>query len=172
MTVDFADVRALGDLFSGHSDERVRVLGIEALRKWSAAMRVQNRPTITFSVHGELAPHFLPLLFDEKPVFKGDFAKLKEAFLFSPGQWDEPLALVAFLRWLDRAGIAFPLGAPTNQYPITYRLTARGVALLEATDDHPLLPGHIKRLQQRCPGLPDEVAELLSDSGAALLRRC
>ena len=168
MTVDFADVRALGELFSGHSDERVRVLGIEALRQWSVHQRAQNRPTTTFSLHGELALHLLPLLFAERPTFKGDHAKLKEAFLFSPNQWDEPMALLAFLQWLHRAGIAFPLGAAPNQYPSTYRLTARGVALLETTDDHPLLPGHIERLRQRCPGLPDDVVALLSDSDACL----
>lgn len=168
MTADNHDVRSLGELFDGHSEERIRALGIDALRHWCTALKTRNQPPISFSIHGELAPNMLPLLFAEKPDFRGDQAKLKEAFLFSPNQWGEPMGLVAFLRWLDRAGLAIPLGAAPNQYPVTYRLTARGIALLEGSDDHPLLPGHVERLEQRCLGLPADAVALLSDSHACL----
>jgi len=91
VTADHLDVRSLGELFDGHSDERIRALGIDALRRWYASLKTRNQPPISFSIHGELAPNMLPLLCAEKPSFKADHAKLKEAFLFSPNQWGEPI---------------------------------------------------------------------------------
>ena len=70
MTADHLDVRSLGELFDGHSDERIRALGIDALRRWCASLKTRNQSPISFSIHGELAPNMLPLLCAEKPSFK------------------------------------------------------------------------------------------------------
>lgn len=76
--------------------------------------------------------------------------------------------VVEFLAWFVRARLAWPLGAPANAFPITLRLTRRGARFLEASEDHPLLPGFVDRVAARCPGLPGEVLSLLSDARECL----
>jgi len=51
-----------------------------------------------------------------------------------------------------------------GQFPYTFQLTRAGRRLLEASDDHPLLPRFVERLATRCPGLPDDAISLLSDA--------
>lgn len=46
------------------------------------------------------------------------------------------------------------------------RLTAKGVRLIDGSDDNPMLPGFLDRIRARCPGLPDGVIALLVDARA------
>src|SRR5205814_6264507 len=99
---------------------------------------------------------------------KGQHETLKEVFGGSPNvnAMDEPWmrGVFEFVVWFTRAGLAWPLGAQTNQMPITLRLTAAGIRFLQADDGHPHLPGFVERIVKRCPGLPDSVVSLLAQS--------
>jgi hypothetical protein len=65
-----------------------------------------------------------------------------------------------------RAGLVIPYGDDHQRLPQRYHVTRAGVRFLENADTHPLLPGAVRRVQERCAGLPDEVSALLVDAHA------
>jgi hypothetical protein len=152
----------------GLSDLEVRELCIAALRQWHARWPDRDQ----FSMHGDLGGDLLPLLAQRKaahPLGAEAVNTLREVFIDSAAlnaSWMR--GVVEFMVWLVRAGLAWPLGALVNQFPITLRLTGTGARLLALAEDHPLLPQFVQRIGGRCPGLPDDVLSLLSDAGACL----
>ncbi|MEO8875207.1 MAG: hypothetical protein ABI461_06460 [Polyangiaceae bacterium] len=71
---------------------------------------------------------------------------------------------VEFVTWFERAGFCVGLTGTPNVFPYNFHLTRQGERFLDRTDnDHPLLPGAIERVRNRCPGLPDAVIEILAD---------
>lgn len=154
---------AVKALLDGLSDLEVRQLCIKALRE-----RHSRHPKeAQLSMHGGLGIELVPLLAARKGVQAGDVNSLKEPFLDS---LNEPwmAGVVEFLNWFVRAGLAWPLGARTNAFPITLHLTRYGARFLGTPEDHPLLPGFVERVAARCPGLPGEVLSLLSDARECL----
>ena len=151
-----AAVRALLD---GLPDLEVREMCIEALRRSYAAHPDNDQ----LAMHGDLGRELVPLLAARKDVSAGDVNELKEPFLDALGEpW--MAAVVEFVTWFVRAGLAWPLGAPVNGFPITLRLTRSGRRFLELAEDHPLRPGFVERVAKRCPGLPEDVFALLADA--------
>lgn len=157
-------------LLDGLSGESVRETCIAALRQWHQVH--PGRPR--FSVHGDLGPRLINLLYLRKGLVQPDemrINELKETFV-DTSALSEPwmLKVVEFWTWFTRAGLGWPLGARPNEFPINYHLTSSGKAFLSETEDHPLLPGYIDRISRRSPGIPNEVLCLLSDGQACLDR--
>jgi hypothetical protein len=76
--------------------------------------------------------------------------------------------VLEFIWWLVRAGYAVPL-LGSKALPEALEITAAGATFLSApAGDHPLLPGFIDRLRQRCAGLPEETLLHLRDAKACL----
>lgn len=150
------------ELLQGISDAEVRELCIEALRTWR-----RSHPTETQAgMNGAFGRQLVTLLLRRRtPTISG--AAPHEALLDAvtePGLE----GFAEFVGWFVRAGFAWPLGAPVNQYPITLHLTRSGLRFLDGTTDHPLLPGFVDRLTQRCANLPDDVQSLLIDASSCL----
>jgi hypothetical protein len=166
MTIDASQLQELGALLDGVSQAQLRELGIAALRE----ARRNYSAGGGFTRHGELGRCLIPLLAQTQSLsLRTSPHLLKE--LFVEADTDPALLPVAeFLDWFVCAGFAVALGAPVNRYPITYRLTALGIRLLDGDDDHPLLPGSVDQICARCPGLPAGVIALLSDAHACLER--
>ena len=166
MPVPVATQERVRRLLQGLSHREMRELGIDALRRWHA-----NRPDhLEFSMHGDFAREFLPLVAERRGTTLTDLNTLKEVFIDTQSThlaWME--GVNEFLAWFVQAGLAWPLGAPVNQYPITLHLTLRGRRFLElAEDHHPLVPGFLTRLRARCPGLPKGTLTLMDDARACL----
>lgn len=154
-------------LFHGIGEIEMREMVIEALRR-----RHRGQPQqVHFSIHGDLG-RVLVIVAGERtgrPVA----ADLHEAFLCGTEIGSVPntnwkVLLVEAMERLTRAGIVTPFTSEPNRYPYWYRLTFAGVRFIEATDDHPLLPGFIDRVRTRCIGIPDGVLALLVDAQACL----
>lgn len=160
------DIETARKLLDGLTADEIRAMGIEALRVWR---RTTPGPKIVVSMHGSLGLHLAPILAARKGM-KVDANNLKEPFLYSLYEpWMQPI--VDFTAWLIRTGLAVPLQHNDQQvhgYGIAYRLTAAGMRLLEATDDHPVLPGFVDRVVARCADLPDEISVHLVDARECL----
>lgn len=154
---------ALEELLGGLSDLAVREMCLEALRAWHRERPLER----DFSMHGELASRLLPIVSARRGVSVDD--SLKELFV-GPNPLNQPwmASIREFMVWVERAGIAHPLGARVNDFPIHFMLTRAGARLLAGPADHPLLPGFAHRLASRCPGLPPDVLSLLADAQACL----
>jgi hypothetical protein len=151
------------ELLAGVSDAEVRELCIQALRTWR-----QTYPHRTeVAMHGDLGRHLVQVLLRRGASPPPSGAAPHEAL--AGGLKESGLEPVAeFVNWFVRAGFAWPLGAETNRYPITLHLTRAGVRFLDDTKDHPLLPGFVDRIAQRCIALPEDVVSLLVDARSCL----
>jgi len=127
-------------------------------------------------MHGDLGRLVIPLLAQRKGAPEpspNDINAMKEPFIDCLGlTWMS--SVVEFTWWLERAGLAVVLQRARDGYATMFRLTKRGSAVLDRSDDDPLIPGFLERIKERCPDLPDGVVSLLVDARAcfdnALLR--
>ncbi len=154
-------------LFAGRSDAEIRGLCVRTLKSWHATATSRQ-----FSVHGDLVRGVVTLLIEGGAAVTNAprlISDIGEMFVVSGYDLPWMAPIVEFVDWLTRAGFAIALSPdrPTA-LPVTYRVTRAGVRLLEQVDDHPLLPGYVERLQQRCPGLRVEVVALLVDARTCL----
>lgn len=180
-----AATRALMDLLDGVSSAEIRSFGIEALRRWRKREPPQHGEPINryagtvFQMHGDLGLEMVKLLAERKKLASVDLNALKEPFQDDEAMFRDWMSGVAeFIWWLVRAGLAVnhtfgnksqdPSRFKSRVFPTSMRLTARGVQLLEAAEDDPLLPGFLDRIKVRCPRLPDGVIALLVDARACL----
>ena len=185
--VDPAAAAALMDLLEGITDEQMRAIGIEALRRWRRRTlaatelvrdRIEAYPNTVFALH-DVGIELVPLLAERKGVKDPMVRDLKEVFIDDAAMfraWMSPF--VEFIWWLVRAGLAvehtYGYKGPQAQYPLqrvfptSMRLTSRGLRLLERGDDDPLLPGFLERIKLRCVGLSAGVVEMLKDARACL----
>jgi hypothetical protein len=158
------DRAAMKELLKGLSDAEVRELCIEALRNWH-----KSHPNETqVAMHGALGLALRDLLLKLRTTpFPYSGVSPQEALIDAA---TEPglEGVTEFVNWFVRAGLAWPLGALANQYPITLHLTRSGVRFLDGAKDHPLLPGFVDRIAMRCPKLPDDVQSLLVDARSCL----
>jgi hypothetical protein len=150
-------------LLAGLSAGDVLAASLEALRRW---WRSTSRATDTFQMHGDLGRELSIILAERKKVTV-DPQSAKEPFLMDQREpWMKPVVEVVW--WLVRSGFAIPLLDGHAGYPSRLRITESGIRLLESTEDHPVLPGFLDRLRQRCPGIPDEVIVHLADARSCL----
>ncbi len=178
------------ELLSGVTDIEFRGLGIEALRRWRRrppptppANRFGPPPTPPpadpatdpspdlFQAHGDLGVELFKLLGErQNPPTTVDAHNLKEVLLDEESAQSSWLAgYIEFRSWLVRSGLAVELQRDRAGTPVAFRLTRRGVALVDSDrDDDPLLPGYLDRIQARCPGVPDGVVALLVDARACM----
>jgi hypothetical protein len=158
------DRAAMKELLKGLSDLEVRELCIEALWLWHKAHPKETQ----VAVHGALGLTLRDLLLKRRTTpFPFSGVSPQEALidaLVEPGLD----GVAEFVNWFVRAGLAWPLGALANQYPITLHLTKSGLRFLDGSKEHPLLPGFVERLASRCPNLPDDVQSLLVDARSCL----
>jgi hypothetical protein len=147
--------------------DELRALGIDALRRWHK----QSPTSMAFDVHGEFAASFLPALGERT----GISVQPRAREMFRIGQSDPGMQpLIDFLAWIVGSGLAIPLhNADPNigGYATRYRLTSAGSLLLDADQDHPVLPGFVGRVVARCKDLPDEVAVHLADAQTCVENR-
>jgi hypothetical protein len=152
-------------LLDGLTSDDLRVVAVEALRSW----RRSSPSSVEFSMHGDFGRALVPLLAAKNGV-PADPQFVKEPFLYQQAEpWMR--AVADFTSWIVRAGLAIPLyrgQGRENGYASSYRLTTAGERILDATGDHPFLPGFLERIGQRCAGLPDEVFAHLVDAQACL----
>jgi len=190
---DFDDAdaaRQLMALLDGVSNAEFRTIGLEALRR-ALHHQLKHQPherdalkrysAHVIDFHGPFGIEVVKLLADRKGLPTPDTHSLKEPFVADAAMFREWMAPVAeFIWWLERAGLAVqyvfgdkspdPRRYHARVFPMSIRLTARGVRLLEGSDDDPLLPGFLDRIKQRCPDLPDGVIALLVDARECLDR--
>jgi hypothetical protein len=152
-------------LFAGLSDTSIREHCIAALRAWHS-----QRPGVEqFSIHGDLAQALVPMLEKRDGAPQGCPVGAVDTAILN--QMHEPwlAGLVEFVDWFIRAGFGLELAQSSPcGFPIRLHLTKQGVRFLDAAGDHPLLPLYVERLATRCPGLPDDVIALLSDTTTCL----
>jgi hypothetical protein len=145
------------DLVSGLTVLEARALCLGALREWYAE---QQRPVLRITLHGDLGLEVLKRLAQEKAV-PFDVVAGKEAFLEAQHEaFMRPL--LEFVWWLVRIGAAMP-GANSGENLVSIFLTESGERLLQKTGDHPLLPGYLRRLKERCRDLPLSVINYFGD---------
>ena len=153
------------ELLEGLSDTEIRALCIEALRTWRRKLPTEGQ----FAMHGALGLEVVPLLLARKghaPVDPDTLSGLKEPFITEQNQpWY--VGVTDFLGWFLRAGFGDAISWD-KQNVVGVRLTRLGMTFLDATEDHPLLPGFVDRVYKRCPGLPNDVKELLVDAQACM----
>ena len=174
-------------LLENVSHNEIRALGIESLRRWRRREPPQKGEPIdrytgtVFQMHGDLGLEMVKLLAERKGGSHVDANALKEPFQDDEAMFREWMGGVAeFIWWLARSGIAVehtygdksnnPSRYQARVFPTSMRLTARGVRLLDGSDDDPLLPGFLDRIKLRCPELPDGAMALLVDAHACLDR--
>jgi hypothetical protein len=157
-------------LLNGLEGPTVRELCIDALRDWHR--RVPQETVV--SMHGVLGWELVPRLLEranETASFE-ERNQLKEPFIDAQHEtW--MFGVSEFIWWFIRAGFAVPLTF-VNHNLIDMRLTRQGLGFLGQTEDHPLLPGFVGRVRDRCRGIPDETIALLLDANdclASSLRR-
>lgn len=138
------------------SPERLRAVLLEGFRRWCVAHETSTCGLIEVArlVAGELSEIFgIPL----RPGW--------DEALVSPLQYDDPyLTFVEIISSLERGGYLLRGRTPNDGVVQWVRITPRGRALFTADGDHPLSPGFMRRLCDRCPGLPDEVADQFQDA--------
>ncbi len=159
------DRAAMKELLKGLSDLELRESCIEALRVWHKA-----HPTETqVAMHGALGRELFPILMRRRSGVPFPFSGVSPHEAMIDAVTEAGIEGVAeFVNWFVRAGLAWPLGALANQYPITLHLTKSGLRFLDGSKDHPLLPGFVDRIALRCPNLPDDVQSLLVDARSCL----
>lgn len=121
-------------------------------------------------MHGDLGIELVKILAARKEYANPDTHTLKEVFIDANAMqkvWAR--GIFEFESWLVRSGLAVELSRE-NGYPVSFRLTRRGVRLLDEGDDNPLLPGFLDRIQARCKDLPTGVIALIVDARACLDR--
>lgn len=155
------------ELIAPLNSEEIRTLGIAALRRWYE----EARDHTFFEVHGHLGFFMVGLLVQRTGETQVHHSFGKEAF--HEDLYDPSMALVfEFLWWLIRAGLASPLRTGRNpkgeEVLVHLRPTEAGIRLLQNTDDHPVLPGYLARVSQRCPGIPSEAVAHLADATTCL----
>lgn len=161
------------DLLVDITPGTARALAIEAVREW----KHQNRSEREVTMNGVLGPGVLRLLSTKKGHATPPERSLADAFYY---RQHEPLLLpfTEFAWWLVRLGLAVPgashlpaVGAPpyTGQLASLF-LTDTGDRFFLQAEDHPLLPGYLARLEQRCKGIPEEVVTYLGDANDCLDR--
>lgn len=154
------DREAVKDLLDGLTFAEVREFSVNALRTWHRRGGHDDH----ISMHGVLGVALLPILLEYKHR-TADFETRnhwKEPFIDTQSvPWMAPV--LDFIWWFIRAGFAVPLEFH-QQNIITMLLTPRGRAFLDTTDEHPLVPGFVDRVRQRCANLPDDVTALLLDA--------
>lgn len=153
---------AVRTLMEGLSNEHVRALGLQALKRW----RAEKPDASLISMHGDLGRHLAALL-GERKATAVDTHSCKEPFV-SEHQQDYMAPFAEFIWWLVRAGIVIPLLIQDGGAPTMLRLTAAGARLLDTVEDHPLTSGFMERLARRCPGIPDDVIEHVQDAESCL----
>jgi hypothetical protein len=181
--------RGLMQLLEGVSPATLRALGIEALRSWRQKPPTGRQQDVVirtspdaFSLNDDFGAELIRLVAEHKRVPHPHNATMLLAFvndLAMNSAWMS--GVLEFLWWLERAGLAVPTAFGQKEghedrdnqyqprwYPKTMRLTAKGVRLIEGSDDNPMLPGFLDRIRARCPGLPDGVIALLVDARACL----
>lgn len=159
------DKAAMKELLKGLSDAEVREDCIEAMRVWRKAHPGETQAAL----HGALGRELVPLLSRRRPDALIPFSGAAPHEALVDAVAEPGMECVAeFVNWFVRAGLAWPLGALANQYPITLHLTKSGLRFLDGTKDHPLLPGFVDRIASRCPNLPDDVLSLLVDARSCL----
>lgn len=80
----------------------------------------------------------------------------------------ELLGVAGFLWSLVGARLAVPEPNTNGVHLPTVVLTGAAWDFVNSGDPHPLLPGAVARVKERCPGLPDHVVDLLSDASECL----
>jgi hypothetical protein len=164
MTSSVEQRALIKSLLDGLADLDVREMCIAALRRAHA----ENPTHRQLQLHGHLGRHLLPALIERKGAQIRDLQGLSEPFLDAITE-DGMEGVAEFVSWFVRAGFAWPLGAPQNWYPVTLNLTRAGQRFLSLTEElHPLMPGSLDRLRERCPGLPDDVPSLVADARECL----
>jgi hypothetical protein len=165
------------ELLSGVSDLEMRELCIKALRE---AYR-GGKPDLIVRIDGDLCMYLPELLGERKgwndttlpatglvEVYRRDPSGVRH-WLFKAAITPEGTSVVEFVMWLVRAGLAWPLDAPSSDIvPQRLRLSRAGDAFLRSSGDHPFLPGYVARLKSRCPGVPDDVLALWTDARECL----
>jgi hypothetical protein len=162
MSLTLVQRKELETCLSALSDVETRALCVEALRRW----HLVNPAQLHFQMHGDLG-HGLVRLFVERGAAPAAGAlEWHNAFILDTGVTNNAAwtGVVEFIDWLTRGGFAMALSWEANRYPLTFRLTRAGLRLLEGTEDHPVLPGYLERLKNRCPGLPPGVLDHLGDA--------
>jgi hypothetical protein len=144
------------ELLEGLSELQLRELCIQAVRK---IRRTGDRASTGVLDPSTFQRELVPILRqhrNEPAGSRGNVASLETHFDES---WVVPL--LEFFVWMQRTGLA--VARANNRY----RLLPAGLAFFDgAGDDHPLVPGWAERLRRRCPTLPDDVLELLTDAHA------
>ena len=153
------------ELLDGIDAAEIRELSIEAMRIWWRSGYRNGQ--LIYALHGDHGRALVPLLFARKrQPLPGpeELNGLKEPFI--DAQHEPWMAhYLEFVWWFVSGGFAIPLSGQNSNF-ISFRLTARGAAFLDAAEPelHPYLPGFVDRIRTRCPGLPAEVLSLLNDS--------
>jgi hypothetical protein len=177
-------------LLDGISSATLRGLGIEALRAWRHRPpppfscpndRFEGPSAAIFVLHADFGVQLINVLARYKELPAQNINSMKEAFVDDGVMQTEWMgSVLEFLWWLERAGFAVPLAfgkkadpsypndSDQRWYPTSMRLTARGVRLLDGSDDNPMLPGFLDRIKDRCHGLPGGAIALLVDARACL----
>jgi len=150
------------DLLAGASVLEVRELCVRALRDKHASAATQ------INLSSDICGRLVPPLLERKGRPVPAHANMIGASIFQHLEqpWAAPVA--EFIVWFTRAGFAWALGGDQNRFPYNVYLTAAGEAFLDASDDHPILPGFAVRLATRCPGLPDGILSLFADARSCL----
>jgi hypothetical protein len=165
----------VGELLSDISDREMRELCVRALR-----LAYAGAPDGHIGLNGHLSRNLVGLLVERKgwPTSNNalgtpaEFASrapthVAEALYQAFGQ-SNGLAVFEFVNWFVRAGLAWPVCDAASGIPHTFKLTRAGHRLLKGSEDHPLLPGFLERLADRCPGLPNDVLSLMGDARTCL----
>lgn len=153
----------LSKLLEGVGEAELRALCIDALRVWH---RGTNR--YHFVVFSDFAPHLIEALAQRGNV-RLEGRSLNQGFVNSL-HYPQMGPILDFLWWLVRADLAIPLGVGQAQFPSHFHVTRAGTRFLEGTDQHPLSPGFVRRLRDRCVGIPDDTVALLEDAHACFER--
>jgi hypothetical protein len=181
--------REMGSFLEGKSRMEVRSMCIEALRRW----RSRDPGATVAAMHGALG---LQLARDLVQATQSAIPpnELKEPFLYAQDA-PELASVMDFAWWMIRVGFAVPqfavrgggsvVGGGVGQPParievggtadlLGLQLTVGGRRLLDGGDEHPLAPGYLVRLLERCPNLAEDVITPIEDAilcmGYRLLR--
>jgi hypothetical protein len=142
---------------------------LRALRGW----RQKNSQTREFTVHGSFGDWFVSEL-DRVTNTEWVRGGRRDCVFLEMQNKPELLPYRVCLWNLIKAGVIVP--ASFSQHagpggPIGFEnlsLTDYGIGVLNSLDDHPFAPEFLRRLQRRCPDLPEEVFPQLEDAHACL----
>lgn len=150
--------------------QHFRQLAIEALRRWRNSPAYERNPFC--QVHANFGREMVKLLAARsgRTLTGEEENNAKEVFIEQrrPAPWLEDF--YEFAWWLFRAGLSLPprQTTPADPHIDGFTFLKRGLAFLEDKEDHPLVPGFLDRVAERCPGLPDQVTVHLQDAIACL----